>query len=144
MGAVEIVYEDATSAYCRRSAGGTGRHYDMRATFITLAIEDGADPEILETRVTHPGSRAARSTATTAGCTGSAGVEIHRTPTKPSACCTIKSLASRVIRWSRPVIWWHRAERSGEGSFRRLAAQTAEGGGERNRRSRHRRDRDKL
>jgi hypothetical protein len=23
----------------------------MRATFITLAIEDGADPEILETRV---------------------------------------------------------------------------------------------
>jgi hypothetical protein len=25
----------------------------MRATFITLAIEDGADPEILETRVTH-------------------------------------------------------------------------------------------
>jgi integrase len=29
------------------------RHYDMRATFITLAIADGADPEILETRVTH-------------------------------------------------------------------------------------------
>jgi len=29
------------------------RHYDMRAAFITLAIEDGADPEILETRVTH-------------------------------------------------------------------------------------------
>ncbi len=29
------------------------RHYDMRATFITLAIEDGVDPEILETRVTH-------------------------------------------------------------------------------------------
>jgi hypothetical protein len=28
-------------------------HYDMRATFITLAIEDGADPEILEARVTH-------------------------------------------------------------------------------------------
>jgi hypothetical protein len=25
----------------------------MRATFITLAIEDGADPEILENRVTH-------------------------------------------------------------------------------------------
>jgi hypothetical protein len=25
----------------------------MRATFITLAIDDGADPEILETRVTH-------------------------------------------------------------------------------------------
>lgn len=25
----------------------------MRATFITLAIEDGADPEILETRATH-------------------------------------------------------------------------------------------
>jgi len=29
------------------------RHYDMRATFITLAIEDGADPDVLETRVTH-------------------------------------------------------------------------------------------
>jgi hypothetical protein len=29
------------------------RHYDMRATFITLAIEDGADPEILEMRVAH-------------------------------------------------------------------------------------------
>jgi hypothetical protein len=29
------------------------RHYDMRSTFITLAIEDGADPEILEARVTH-------------------------------------------------------------------------------------------
>jgi hypothetical protein len=29
------------------------RHYDMRTTFITLAIEDGADPDVLETRVTH-------------------------------------------------------------------------------------------
>jgi integrase len=29
------------------------RHYDMRATFITLALEDGADEHILETRVTH-------------------------------------------------------------------------------------------
>jgi integrase len=29
------------------------RHYDMRATFITLALEDGADQHILETRVTH-------------------------------------------------------------------------------------------
>jgi hypothetical protein len=27
------------------------------------------------------------------------------------------------------TIWWHRADRSGEGSFRRLAAQTGEGGG---------------
>jgi hypothetical protein len=25
----------------------------MRATFITLAIEDGADPDVIETRVTH-------------------------------------------------------------------------------------------
>jgi hypothetical protein len=25
----------------------------MRATFITLAIDDGADPDVLETRVTH-------------------------------------------------------------------------------------------
>ena len=29
------------------------RHYDMCATFITLAIDDGADPDVLETRVTH-------------------------------------------------------------------------------------------
>jgi integrase len=29
------------------------RHYDMRATFITLALEDGADPFVIETRVTH-------------------------------------------------------------------------------------------
>jgi len=29
------------------------RHYDMRATFITLAIDDGADAEVLESRVTH-------------------------------------------------------------------------------------------
>jgi hypothetical protein len=29
------------------------RHYDMRATFITLAIEDGADARLLEERVTH-------------------------------------------------------------------------------------------
>jgi len=31
----------------------------MRATFITLAIEDGADPDVIETRVTH--SRKARN-----------------------------------------------------------------------------------
>jgi integrase len=35
------------------------RHYDMRATFITLAIEDGADPDVIETRVMH--SRKARN-----------------------------------------------------------------------------------
>ncbi len=29
------------------------RHYDMRTTFITLALEDGADPHLIETRVTH-------------------------------------------------------------------------------------------
>jgi integrase len=29
------------------------RHYDMRASFITLALEDGADPHVIETRVTH-------------------------------------------------------------------------------------------
>ena len=29
------------------------RHYDLRATFITLALEDGADPDIIEKRVTH-------------------------------------------------------------------------------------------
>lgn len=29
------------------------RHYDMRATFITLALDDGADPDVIETRVTH-------------------------------------------------------------------------------------------
>jgi integrase len=29
------------------------RHYDMRATFITLALEHGADPLVIESRVTH-------------------------------------------------------------------------------------------
>jgi integrase len=29
------------------------RHYDMRATFITLALEDGADRDVIESRVTH-------------------------------------------------------------------------------------------
>ena len=29
------------------------RHYDTRATFITLALEDGASREVIETRVTH-------------------------------------------------------------------------------------------
>jgi hypothetical protein len=29
------------------------RHYDTRATFITLAIEDGADKHLFEERVTH-------------------------------------------------------------------------------------------
>lgn len=29
------------------------RHYDMRATFVTLALEDGADPDIIRERVTH-------------------------------------------------------------------------------------------
>lgn len=31
--------------------------YDTRATFITLALEDGADPEVIEQRVTHAKSR---------------------------------------------------------------------------------------
>lgn len=29
------------------------RHYDTRATFITLALEDGADRDVIEARVTH-------------------------------------------------------------------------------------------
>lgn len=33
------------------------RHYDMRATFITLALEDGADAGVLEHRVTHTKKR---------------------------------------------------------------------------------------
>lgn len=33
------------------------RHYDMRATFITLALEDGADADVLEHRVTHTKKR---------------------------------------------------------------------------------------
>jgi len=47
------------------------RHYDMRATFITFAIEDGADPDVIETRVTH--SRKARNVfdGYNRGCTGS-------------------------------------------------------------------------
>lgn len=33
------------------------RHYDMRATFVTLALEDGADEDILERYVTHAKKR---------------------------------------------------------------------------------------
>lgn len=33
------------------------RHYDMRATFITLVLEDGADRLIIENRVTHTRKR---------------------------------------------------------------------------------------
>ena len=33
------------------------RHYDTRATFITLTLEDGASREIIETRVTHTRKR---------------------------------------------------------------------------------------
>lgn len=29
------------------------QHYDMKSTFISLVLEDGADPEIIESRVTH-------------------------------------------------------------------------------------------
>lgn len=29
------------------------QHYDMKATFITLVVEDGADPHVIEERVTH-------------------------------------------------------------------------------------------
>lgn len=29
------------------------QHYNMRSTFITLALEDGADPDVIEQRVTH-------------------------------------------------------------------------------------------
>lgn len=29
------------------------RHYDMRATFVTLALDDGADEDVIERRVTH-------------------------------------------------------------------------------------------
>jgi hypothetical protein len=122
------------------------RHYDMRATFITLAIEDGADPDVLETRVTHtrkarnafdgynrgqhwertcaeisklriargPRSSAFEQTiaagrgpdslqfaAVLASSENGEGRSWRRreskstgTPTKPSACCMIKSLAS--------------------------------------------------
>lgn len=37
------------------------RHYDMRATFISLALDDGADEHILETRVTHTRKSRSRS-----------------------------------------------------------------------------------
>ena len=40
------------------------RHYDMRATFITLALEDGADPDIIESRVTHTKKTSSRSAFT--------------------------------------------------------------------------------
>ena len=42
----------------RKLIGGREREmYAMKSTFITLAIEDGADPEILERRVTHTRSK---------------------------------------------------------------------------------------
>ncbi len=40
------------------------RGHDMRATFITLALEDGADPHVIETRVTHARSSGSRSAFT--------------------------------------------------------------------------------
>jgi len=47
------------------------RHYDIRATFITLAIEGGADPDVIEARVIHTRkARNACSTATTASSIG--------------------------------------------------------------------------
>jgi hypothetical protein len=35
------------------------RHYDMRATFITLVLENGADQHVIENRVTHTRKRRA-------------------------------------------------------------------------------------
>lgn len=37
------------------------RGHDARATFITLALEDGADPHIIETRMTHTRAAGSRS-----------------------------------------------------------------------------------
>ena len=48
----------------------------MRATFITLAIEDGADPEILETRVTH--TRKARNDVRWLQPGPALGADVHR------------------------------------------------------------------
>jgi hypothetical protein len=36
------------------------RHYDMRATLITLAVADGADPHLIETPPGNPSSATAR------------------------------------------------------------------------------------
>ena len=93
-----------------------------------LPIKASGEPiSVVSSPINHAftliGESAAKSAAAeAAGCepielsremVEAAGVEIHRTLTKPSACCTIKCFASRGDPMVPPVIWWHRAERSG-------------------------------
>ena len=65
------------------------RHYDTRASFITLAIEDGADPEILENRVTHTRHSRSAFDGYNRACSGSGRVPRWR------------SCGSRAVRGAR-------------------------------------------
>jgi hypothetical protein len=62
------------------------RHYDMRATFITLVLEDGADQHIIENRVTHTRKRRSAFDGYNRGfqwertCTEVAKLKISRRP----------------------------------------------------------------
>jgi hypothetical protein len=63
-------------------------HYDMRATFITLAIEDGADPDVIETRVTH--SRKARKRVRRLQPRVALGADVRRDLEAPDHAWTAK------------------------------------------------------
>lgn len=65
------------------------RHYDMRATFITLVLDDGADEHIIETRVTH----------TKPGRGAFAGYNRGR-----QWAVTCAEVAKLQIRWRGPVV----------------------------------------
>lgn len=82
------------------------RHYDMRATFITLSLDDGADPHILETRVTHtkPGRSAfggynrGRQWAIVCAEVAKLRVELHKAPIVQVANSVIDSATSWLRR----------------------------------------------
>ena len=99
------------------------RHYDMRATFITLALEDGADPDVIKTRVTHTKkSRSAfdgdnRGTQWEATCREVAKLRISRGRVaivvavgadSPSA--PYKAMTATVTSENETENWWRRRE----------------------------------
>ena len=91
------------------------RHYDMRATFITLALDDGADAHIIETRVTHTRkSRSAfdgynRGTQWALTCAEVAKLKIELKKTAPEAlgAALVQSPESSMIPDPK---WWRRWE----------------------------------
>ena len=77
------------------------QHYDMKATFITLVLEDGGDPHIIETRVTHTkksrsafdGYNRGRKWAIT--CAEVAKLQLARTIDRPGSAVIALSVADR-------------------------------------------------